>query len=409
MKHVAYITDIHTGQILNKIDIGSFSWRLTINDAELSTQRSKKVGEDEVTSVDVRWAEVPGATQAEKALALMPGMRAIAVFSQDDDDPINNGMGVPMLWGGIDVRKSDWEGTSFGIESVYKMLDDRYAVPEGWFRDGRSTNVLNLSKMTMRGIASYVGTLCTSSKPGGELPVDWQYYGEKHVHVRGEDANKHVRNYQAWNVNNISGKDIFDKLAGVQDGVDMQFRPYMPDSNHVRNMFVAGTDEEQYLKPESGNPVHFICHDGGGNLENLEVDYSKPYQRVYATGAGEDAETLTAFAEDLTTVNHANGLALHEMAMSATDDDNFDLLKRDALGRLEASKVPLMQFSAEFDENDPNTPRVGVIHSGEPCTIDLQGYPDIPDGVYKTRIMELSGDETSRVKVVFDVLPAPYF
>ena len=95
--------------------------------------------------------------------------------------------------------------------------------------------------------------------------------------------------------------------------------------------------------------------------------------------------------------------------MSATDDENFSLLKRDALGRLEARKRPLMQFSGEFDENDPNTPRVGLIHSGEPCIIDLQGYPDIPDGLYKTRIMELSGDETSRVKVLFDVLPAPYF
>ncbi len=409
MKHVAYTTDIHTGQILSKIDLGSFNWRLTINDSSLSTQPSRKVGEDEVTDVDVRWSAVPGQTQAEKALALMPGMRAIAIFSQDDDDPLNNGLGVPMLWGGIDVRKSDWEGTSFGLESIYQMLGDRYAIPEGWFTDNRSKNVLNFSKATIRGIAAYIGWLCTSQKPGGELPVDWQYINEKHTWIAGEDSNKHVRNYQAWNVNNISGKDIFDKLAGVQDGVDMQWRPYMSDIDHVRNLFVAGTDEEQYLKPESGQMIRFVCHEGTGNLENLEVDYSKPYQRVYATGSGEDAETLTAFAEDLSSVNREGGLALHELAMSATDDENFSLLKRDALGRLEARKRPLMQFSGEFDENDPNTPRVGLIHSGEPCIIDLQGYPDIPDGLYKTRIMELSGDETSRVKVLFDVLPAPYF
>lgn len=409
MKHVAYITDIHTGQILNKIDIGSFNWTLTINDAEMSTQRSRQPGQDEVSSIDVAWSAVPGETQADKALSLMPGMRAIAVFSQEDDEYLNNGMGIPILWGGISDRHSDWESTTFALESVYRMMEDRVAVPEGWFKDNRSTNALQFSKRSIRGIAAYIGWLCTDQKPGGILPVDWQYVNEKHIWRSGEDSNKHVRTYGAWNVNNISGKDIFDKLAGVQDGVDMQFRPYMSDVNHVRTKFVAGSDEEQYLLPESGEPVRFICHEGGGNLENLEVDYSKPYQRVYATGAGEDAETLTAYVEDMSTVNREGGLALHEMAMSSTDDENLAILKKHALARLDASKVPLMQFSGEFDENDLGSPRVGNIHAGEPCVIDLQGYPDIPDGLYNTRIMELSGNENSRVKVLFDAIPAPYF
>lgn len=409
MNHVAYITDIHTGQIISKIDIGAFNWTMTINDSSITTLPNKEVGRDEVESVDVEWSVVPGETQAEKALALMPGMKAIAIFSQDDDEPLNNGLGVPMLWGGIDVRKSTWESTSFGVESVYQMLGDRYAIREGKFNDGVSRDYIGFSKRTIRSIAANVGRLCTTEKPGGELPVDWQYLGEFHTWKPGEDNNKHVRTYNAWNVNNISGKDIFDKLAGVQDGVDMQWRPYMADANHVRIRFVAGTDEQQYLDPESGRTIRFVCHDNAGNLENLEVDYSKPYQRVYATGAGEDQATVTAFAEDLSSVNREGGLALHELAMSDTDDDKLSLLKRDAFARLDARKTPLMQFTGEFDENDPSTPRVGLIHAGEPCVVDLRGYPDVPDGLYNTRIMELSGDETSRVKVVFDAIPAPYF
>lgn len=409
MKHVAYITDVHTGQIFSKIDIGSFSWTMTISDSTISTKPTKEVGKDEVENVDVEWSVVPGETQAEKAISLMPGMKAIAIFSQDDDDKLNNGLGVPMLWGGISNRKSNWNSTTFSVDSVYQMLADRYAIREGAFKDGVSTDYVGFSKKTIRGIAAYVGWLCTSAKPGGELPVDWQYINENHVWKQGEDSNKHVRTYNAWNVNNISGKDIFDKLTGVQDGVDMQWRAYMADPNHVRVRFVAGTDEQQYLEPESGRIIRFVCHDGSGNLENLEVDYSKTYQRVYATGAGEDQATVTAFAEDLSTVNREDGLALNELAMSDTDDDKVSLLKRDALARLDAKKIPLMQFSGEFDENDPSTPRIGLIHTGEPCIIDLKGYPDVPDGLYETAIMELSGDETSKVHVVFDAIRAPYF
>lgn len=409
MKRVAYTTDIHTGKILSKIDIGSFSWDMTIGDVSMNTKPNHNVGEDEVSNVDVEWSAVPGKSQAEKALAIMPGMRGLVIFSQDDHEQLNNGFGVPLLWGGIGVRTSTWTGTSFSLESIYQMLADRYAIVEGSFKTGKSPTYLGFSKKSIRGIAAYIGWLCTDYKPGGELPVDWQYINEEHTWIQGEDKNKHVRTYGAWNVNNISGKDIFDKLTGVQDGVDMQFRPYMADSAHVRSKFVAGSDEEQYLPSENGEPLRFIIHDGAGNLENVEVAYSKPYQRVYATGAGEDQEVLTAFAEDLSTVNRSDGLALHELAMSDTDDDNIVLLTRDANARLDSLKTPVMQFTGEFDENDSMSPRVGLIHPGEPCVIDMQGYPDIPDGLYKTRIMELSGDESSRVKVVFDVIPAPYF
>lgn len=409
MKHVAYITDIRTGRILNKIDLGSFSWSMSMNDSSLTTTPNKVVRADEVSNIDVQWSSVPGRTQAEKAMALMPDMRAIVIFSQEDNDRLNNGYGIPMIWCAISTKKSSWESVSLTAESIYQMLAYRIAVPEGYFVDGYSPRAYTLKKQTMRGIASYVGKLCTSMKPGGELPVDWPYIGEKHVWLKGEDSDKHTRTYSAWNVNNISGKDILDKLVGVQDGVDMQFRPYMADETHVRLSFVAGTDEEQYLRPENGVPINFVCHDGAGNLENLEVDYSRTFQRVYATGAGEDAGTLTAFAEDLSTTNREGGLALREIAMSDTDSEKLSLLKRDATARLNSGKTPLMQFSGEFDENDKGSPRVGLIHPGEPCTINLQGYPDIPDGIYGTRIMELSGDESSKIKVVFDVVEVPYF
>lgn len=407
MRRQAYITSIFDGQLYQPIDLGNFSWRISIEDSEMNTTKNKDVGVDEVSSVDVPWAAVPGNTQTERANSIMPGRRGIAVFDQSDEDVELGRLGNPMMWGGIVSRTSDWESTSLTVEGIYQMAERRFAIREGDFQDNRSYGSVNFSGMTMRGIACEVLQLAMN-KPGGLWPLDLPYLGERHARQGNENANTHQRNYEAWNVANISAKDILDKLAGVLDGVDMQFRPYLtPDRQKVRISFYAAPDGVTYFNTPA--PFTFICHDGYGNLENLHVDYSMPYQRVYATGAGEDREVLTAFVQDLSMVDRQGSMSLNETSMSDSDDDKLYLLKRDAQSRLDSLKTPIMQFSGEFDENDPGTPNLATTHTGEECYIDIGGYPDIPDGVYKTRILEFSGDSSSRVKVVFDSIPAPYF
>lgn len=403
----AYITDIHTGLIEQPIDIPNFSWDITVNDSALSTTRSKAVGKDDVQSITLPWGAVPGRTARQRFEAIEPGRKAIALFWQTEEDEQNGVIGTPILWGGIGVRTDDWDSTSFNLTSVYSLLDQRYVVREGQYHDGTSRDNIVFQGMSLRGIASEVGWLCTNAKPGGELPVDWTYRGEAHPRKPGEDKTIHRRVYEAWNVSNQSGKHILDELAAVQSGPDMQFRPYLTqDGQHVRLRFEAGSDTEPHLGQQSVRG--FSCWPGGGTLENIEVSYLAPTQRIYATGAGEDAGTLTALAQDLSQVTGSDHTMLAEAQYSDTDVKDLPLLQSQARARLEASSRPLMQLSGEIHFDDPYVPSPGMFWPGQLISLGMEGHPSLPDGQYLMRVMEMSGDATDKAKLVMDAQPVPW-
>lgn len=404
-----YLTDVHTGLIGSKIDLGSTSWNLSVNDSSLSTIKSRKVGVDEVSQVDVSWDAVPGNTPRQKYESIEPGRKAIAGFSLTDDDIARGNMGVPFIWGAITNHSPDTRsGTSITLSSVYAILDNRYVIREGDFTNNRAKNLLGYSGMSMRGLAAEVGYICTNQKPGGSLPVDWNYRGEKHITKPGENSNLHTRNYWAWNVQNLSGADVFDKLAGVSDGVDMQWRPYLADDNHVRLSFVAGSDEERYLA-QAGRPLHLHSFNGGGNLSKPSVAYAQPIHRWYGTGAGEDAEILTYSAEDLSLIRGSGQYMLRESAFSDSDDDRLELLKPAVDGKLDAWRTPIMQLSGTINLNDEGIPQLGLLHPGELVYVDLYDFPSLPSQTYPMRLMNMSSNGGNTVNVVFDVITVPYF
>ena len=410
MTYEYYLTDIHTGQIGSRINLGNVSWSKTVGDSSLTTKPGKKVGKDEVSQVDVKWAEIPGDTPRRKYEAIEPDRKGIVMMEVTDEDRRRGLIGQPIIWGGISNHTPDTrDGTTIQLDSIYSMLASRFVIREGDFTDNRAKQVLGYSKMTMRGIMAEVGRICFDMKPGGSAPVDWNYLGEQHKRQPGEDNNLHARSYWAWNVQNLSGQDVFDKLTGVLDGVDCQWRPYLTTSgDYVRNMFIAGTDEEKHL-PFTGRPITFTSFNGGGNLDKVSIDNAQAISRWYGTGAGQDAETLTYMAQDLSMVNGTGHYMLREQAYSDTDADNLDLLKNAVDGKLDTWRRPIMQVSGRFNINDPTLPRLSLINPGEPCYIDLYDWPDLPDGHYPSYIEELSGDGSDMVHVKFSVQTIPYF
>lgn len=396
-----YLTDVHTGLLGAPIDIPSFSWSMDVNDSSLSTTKSKKVGLDQVQNVTVPWDTIPGGTPRERYEAIQEGRVGLCLMWERD------GKRTPILWGAIGGREDSYESASFTAESVYALLGDRVLCREGAFKDGTSTDTIAFTGMSMRGIASEVGYLCTNGKPGGELPVDWQYRGEAHQRRSGEDPTIHTRTYEAWNVGNQTGKQVLDKLAHVIDGVDMTFRPYLADSQHVRLLFTAGTDGDLYLGQDVMHS--FTSFQGGGTLENVKVTYRGPVQRVYATGAGQDQATLTTLAQDLTLVSTSNPMALRESTLSDTDATNLDLLRKAAADALTARLAPIMQIQADYWCDDENTPDMGDMWPGDLVRLHLTDYPTLPDGVYTLRVMQMSGDATSKIHLLFDVAPIPYY
>lgn len=134
--------------------------------------------------------------------------------------------------------------------------------------------------------------------------------------------------------------------------------------------------------------------------------------RVYATGAGADSGTMCCQSEDLTLVNREDPYPLRETTTSSTDSKTYELLAATANGLLNANRVPLMQLSGDIDVNDCDSTGLplhplGSFWPGEMFDIAIDGFPDLPDGVYPMRLMQMSGDETGKVTLKFDPVREP--
>ena len=222
-------------------------------------------------------SQIPGFTPTARADALMCGKRGLVLFwhSSLDDDAL---FGTPII-GVFGVRSSTPHDVSISLNSLLTVLGDRILAHEG----GLGTNAAHTAPETfawkglsLRAIACEVIRQCTSAKPAGMLPIDLPWLNEAGNHQRID--------YQDWDVQNQSCKQILTKLSNVIGGPDMQFRPYLADSQHVRYRFEAGSDGDVYLGQKT---IHSLAwHPLGGTLEDLKVDRMAPTQRVYATGAG---------------------------------------------------------------------------------------------------------------------------
>jgi len=401
----AYLCDTMTGRINAPIDLPSFSWNISISDSSLATTRDKGVGQHETSGLTLPWEAIPGSTYEQKRRNIAPMRRSLAVFRTSNDPAQRSSLGTPIIFGAIGVRKDTVNDTSFSLMSPMSILASRYAVREGQYGTGpnhTSPNSIRFDNLSYRAIASEVGYLCTDLKPGGTLPIDWQYRGEKGTRSR---------EYDAWDIQNNSAADILTKIANVLNGPDMQFRPYLTaDGRYVRWRFVAGDDETVYLGLDRMHELSY--HPYGATIENITVDHLGPVQRVYTSGAGTDKAQITHLSQDLGLSQSSDPYPLTEMTYADSDTDNPDVLISHADATLAANKYPLMQISGDVHANDTDqtgTPLLplGSYWPGEPFQIVMQGHRALPDGIYRTRLMQMSGDETDKVSMIFDVMCDP--
>lgn len=395
----AYIYETMSGRLIRPIDLPAFSWNVTIGDCSLTTTPSHKPGEHDLGGMRVPWTALEHATTAKERRELLASDRhgIILLHRNPTDDP--NTLGTPIVGGAIGPRQDTARDTSFSISSIMSLLAERYAAAEGSYASGpnhTSTGTLTYKRMSLRGIASEIGHLCTNLKPGGTLPIDWTYRAEQ---------GDHDRTYEAWNIQNLSCKAILEKISGVINGPDMQFRPYLTDDQTmVRWRFEAGSDTDIYL---GQNTIHRLAYSPyGGTIENLTIDHLGPIHRIYASGAGTDKAQICALAQDLTLVERADPYPLREMTYADSDTDKHDLLLAHAQASLEANRRPLMQIKGEIHVDDMDG--VGVLHPlgsiwpGEQVELDIQGFPSLDDGIYTCRLMQIEGNETGTVNLTFD-------
>lgn len=217
--------------------------------------------------------------------------------------------------------------------------------------------------------------------------------------------------YRDFNVTNHRCADILRAIANSAGGPDMQFRPYLTeDGRHIRYRFLAGSDGDIYLHQDKRLSLAYATGEAS-TLENITVDRAQPMMRVYGVGAGTGSGTLTYLAEDLSLVNRRDPWPLVETTFQDSKAEEIGLLRSGATAVLHANRQPLMQVKGEinaFDESAgiPLHP-LGSFWPGEMFDVSIQGFPDVPDGVYGMRLMQMSGDETGKVELTFDIMSDP--
>lgn len=220
--------------------------------------------------------------------------------------------------------------------------------------------------------------------------------------------------YRDFNVVNHRCADILRAIANSAGGPDMQFRPYLTeDGQHIRFRFLAGSDGDIFLHQDKRLSLSYAAGEAG-TLENVSVDRAQPVQRVYGVGAGTGSGTLTVLAEDLTLVSQSDGWPLVEYTYQDSKAEEITVLRSGATGLLHANGRPLMQVKGEvnaFDMDASGMPlhALGSFWPGEMFDVSMQGFPDLPDGVYAMRLMQMSGDETGKVELKFDITVDPVY
>ena len=220
--------------------------------------------------------------------------------------------------------------------------------------------------------------------------------------------------YRDFNVVNHRCADILRAIANSAGGPDMQFRPYLTeDGQHIRFRFLAGSDGDIFLHQDKRLSLSYAAGETG-TLENVSVDRAQPVQRVYGVGAGTGSGTLTFLAEDLTLVSQSDGWPLVEYTYQDSKAEEIAMLRSGATGLLQANGRPLMQVKGEinaFDMDASGMPlhALGSFWPGEMFDVSMQGFPDMPDGVYAMRLMQMSGDETGKVELTFDITVDPVY
>lgn len=413
----SYLCDTMTGLVGEPIDIPSFAWSVTVNSCTLNTTRDKAVGEDDATGLTLPWSCVPGETGLAKAAALATLRRSLLLRWASED-----GTEAPVLVGAIGNRRDGWLDTRFDLLSTLDVLGHRVLCREGTFGADVSTATTgsgatvttavthggyDYRNLSQRAIACAVIQECTSGKPGGALPIDLPYLGEGCVHLAadGTPNQNYWRSYPGHNVANDSCKAILEKLSQTSYGPDMQFRPYMADDTHYRLALVAGSDSEPYLGQRGLVPT-LSCFPGGGSLQDVTVAHDFPCERVYQTGSGQDEAMNCHLSEDLSLVRQADPWPLVEMVRQDTNLSGSSIGAR-ADATLAAKSRPIMQLTGYVDADDPRAFAPGVVWPGELVDVTLESFPSVPDGTYRMRLMEMGGNQSSRLRLTFDLMEDP--
>lgn len=359
-----YLFQVTSGHIGPKLEISSLRWSLALNDMEDIT-------------VEINKSDLP---MVNLKKWLSPWWAGIVVMWN----------GTPIVAGPIINRPAEFQDkislTAAGIRSILARRTVSHEL-NNW--DGLAESKVSFKGLGLGTIAKYVVEQA-QSKAGGRLPITYVMADE----TAAMDAD-HERNYRGFNLQNIDADSVLTKLSNVIDGPDIMFRPKLVADNQLTFELWTGTDKQPRIYQK-----HSLVWDTtaeNGEVSDVQIGTTGAYQtfRTYSIGAGQDEGTLIKV-----NTNHGplgDQYPLLETVVKTSDSENPVVVNNHGVANLFTNKEPLteVQLTVRGDGVYP----FGTFWPGDLVQVVFKGWHGIPDGIIPMRLLSLSGDISSDVRV----------
>lgn len=357
-----------SGAIGPRLNFEAMSWSIDLNDTESISMTLKK---SDLPKVDLKYW-------------LSPWWAGVVIFWD----------GCPVVAGPIITRPSEqYDSIKITCGGIRTLLARRLVTLE-------LSDWTNLAKSNIQYKGLSLGTIAkrvvvqAQNKLGGSLPITFAVPDE----TAAMDAD-HERNYRGFNVQNIDCDAILTKLSNVINGPDIMFRPVLVRDNQLTFEMWTGTEKQ----PRIYQPITPVWDSTAveSNISNLQTTTTGTHQtsRTYSVGAGQDEGTLIRVNTNITPIQRQYPLL--ETVVSTSQSENPAVVNNHGLSNLVANSEPLVELQMTV-RGDGEIP-FGQFWPGYAVDVITKGWLSIPDGKNKMRLLNMTGDSSSEVKVALQL------
>lgn len=287
------------------------------------------------------------------------------------------------------TQSEDGMSLTVGAQGIWGVLFHRpcigtaYTYAEGIGDPNVAINDLTFTNGTLAGIAQGIVQAATV-RTGDTLPITYPSV---------TTAGTSTRNYRFYEMTS-SGQRL-QEITQVDGGPDVDFQPVLSSTpGYMQWQMRTG----QPFLTQPNNQV--VYADYGAGLQNVSVDTdgSNMTMGAFAKGSGTDIATEITYAQNdqLTTAGWPRLYSFDSSHSSVTD---FGTLYAWSLSDLNLNLGTVEQWSTVLRIDAIPGPALGSYVPGDFMALSIMNHPWIADGTYVQRILGITNDSATTVKL----------
>jgi hypothetical protein len=368
-----YVGNLRDGRIGTQVPVTSTSWSLVMDDAG-KLEATAYLGDQDVRDLDL-W------TTAAVARSFL----ALAYVAPDGTETFLEAGPVWRL-----QFNAARHTLQIGAAGLWSYFDHRKVMPVLAAGQAPASVSSAYSALPLGTIAKRLVQLA-ATHTGGDLPVVLP-----DDETAADDAD-HQRTSPGWELDKVG--DMLRNLTTVSGGPEIRFRPQRSttDERFLEWVLETGTEADPMLH-QPGADHYWDGSVSQSSLSDLDVviDGNGMGSRAWARGAGQEAATLIGVADD-TTLTDA-GYPLLELDVTGYEtEESASVVDKAAAGGLLGAGGPVVTFTATVRRDE--FPMLGTYQVGDWSQVVVADHDLVPDGTYRSRVTQISGDDTDQVKV----------